>query len=141
VLLDLESDTQQLLYEYLHDGKAEFLPYFGKNEFAAWWDRESFQEYDFQVLEKPLNDFKIRTLFLKQDVVKEQKIAPFLDFMSFWENETPFMYFERLPRKFDETLFQYDLGDSVFTTFGLKQSTNIDNLYHLTGSEYYVQLL
>lgn len=139
VLLNLENDKQCLLYQYLKEGKAEYLPYFGKNEFSAWW--EMFQEYDYQDVEKPLGDFKIRTLFLKQDVIKEQKTAPFLDFMSFWENETPFMYFERLPKDFDTTLFQYDLGDSVFTTFGLKQSANISNLYHLTGSEYYVQLL
>lgn len=138
-LLDLEKDKQYLLYEYLKQGKAEYLPYFGKNEFAAWW--ENFQEYDYQAVEKPFTDFKIRTLFLKQDVIKEQKTAPFFDFMSFWESETPFMYFERLPRDFNLTLYQYDLGDSVFTTFGLKQTANIDNLYHLTGSEYYVQLL
>lgn len=138
-LLDLEDDHQHLLYDYLKEGKAEYLPYFGKNEFAAWW--EKFQEYDYQAVKKPLGDFKIKTLFLKQDIAKEQKTAPFLDFMSFWENETPFMYFERLPKCFDLTLFQYDLGDSVFTTFVLKQSANIDNLYHLTGSEYYVQLL
>lgn len=139
VLLKLEHDKQRLLYQYLKEGKAEYLPYFGKNEFSAWW--EMFQEYDYQDVEKPLGDFKIRTLFLKQDVIKEQKTVPFFDFMSFWENETPFMYFERLPKDFDTTLFQYDLGDSVFTTFGLKQSANIGNLYHLTGSEYYVQLL
>ena len=139
VLLNLDDETQHLLYEYLKEDKAEYLPYFGKNEFSAWW--ENFHEHDFQAIEKPFGDFKIRTLFLKQDVIKEQKIASFFDFMSFWENETPFMYFESLPKDFDLTLFQYDLGDSVFTTFGLKQTANIDNLYHLTGSEYYVQLL
>lgn len=138
-LLDLDDDNQHLLYDYLKEGKAEYLPYFGKNEFAAWW--ENFREYDYQAVEKPLSNFKIRTLFLKQDIIKKQKAAPFLDFMNFWENETPFMYFERLPKSFDLTLFQYDLGDSVFTTFGLKQSANISNLYHLTGSEYYVQLI
>lgn len=139
VLLNLEYDKQRLLYQYLKEGKAEYLPYFGKNEFSAWW--EMFQEYDYHCIDKPLGDFKIRTLFLKQDLIKEQKTVPFLDFMSFWENETPFMYFERLPKDFDTTLFQYNLGDSVFTTFGLKQSANIGNLYHLTDSEYYVQLL
>lgn len=138
-LLDLEDENQHLLFEYLKQGKAEYLPYFGKNEFAAWW--ENFQDYDYQAIEQPLGDFKIKTLFLKKDIIKEQKTTPFFDFMSFWEKETPFMYFERLPRGFDLTLFQYILGDSVFTTFGLKQSANIDNLYHLTGSEYYVQLL
>lgn len=140
-LLDLEDDSQNLLYGYLKEGKAEYLPYFGKNEFAAWWEKESFREHDYQAVEKSMSDFKIKTLFLKQDIVKEQKTAPFFDFTSFWENETPFMYFERLPKDFDTALFQYNLKDSVFTTFCLKQSANIDNLYHLTGSEYYVQLL
>lgn len=139
VLLNLEDENQKLLYNFLKEGKAEYLPYFGKNEFAVWW--ESFQEYNYQFVDKPDSDFKIRTLFLKQDIVKKQKAEPVFSLMSFTEQETPFMYFERLPNKFDETLFQYELCDSVFTTFGLRQSANIDNLYHLTGSEDYVQLL
>ena len=80
-------------------------------------------------------------MFLKQDVIKEHKSEPFFDLLSFWENETPFMYFERLPKDFDTSLFQYNLGDYVFSTFGLKQTAKIDNLYLLTDLDYYVQLL
>ncbi len=140
-LLDLEDENHTLLYENLQEGKAEFLPYFGKNEFVAWWEKESFVEYDFDVIEKPLEDIKIKTLFLKQDIVKENKATPIFNFMTFMDEETPFMYFERLPKGFDTTLFQYKIGDYALTTFQLKQSIGIDNLYFLNQKLYYVQLL
>lgn len=38
LLLDLENEHHSKLYKYLKEGKAEFLPYFGKNEFYAWWE-------------------------------------------------------------------------------------------------------
>lgn len=140
VLLELDTDYHSLLYEYLQKGKAEFLPYFGKNEFSAWWD--GFKPYDFQFIEKPLNDINIKSIFLKKDVVKEHKAEPIIDFNSFWENDSPFMYFERLPKGFDTiSPFQYDMGDFVFTTFTLKQSLGIDNLYFLNNEQYYVQLI
>lgn len=140
-LLDLENTHHSLLYENLQEGKAEFLPYFGKNEFAAWWEKESFVTYDFEAIETPLEDIKIKTLFLKQDIVKENKATPIFDFMTFMDEETPFMYFERLPKGFDTTLFQYKIGDYALTTFQLKQSIGINNLYFLNQKQYYVQLL
>lgn len=141
-LLDLDDNNHNLLYQNLREGKAEFLPYFGKNEFAAWWEKESFTEYnDFQPVEKPLDDVRIKTLFLKQDVINAHKAEPIFDFMSVAEAETPFMYFERLPKGFDTDLFQYDIGEFVLTSFNLKQSIGIDNLYFLNQEQYYVQLL
>jgi CRISPR-associated protein Cas5h len=140
-LLDLKVNHQNRLFENLKDGKAEFLPYFGKNEFSAWWEKESFKEYDFEEIEKPLDDLKIKTLFLKRDVIRENKTDSIFDFSSFWKEETPYMYFERLPKGFDTTLFQYEVGDFVLTSFGLKQSIGIDNLYLLNQEAYYVQLL
>jgi CRISPR-associated protein Cas5h len=140
-LLDLDNENHRQLYENLQEGRAEFLPYFGKNEFAAWWEKESFKDYDFQSVEKALDDIHIKTLFLKQDVIKENKAAPIFNFMTFMEEETPFMYFERLPKGFDEALFQYEIGDYVLTSFQLKQTVGIDNLYFLNQERYYVQLL
>lgn len=139
VLLDLDNEHQKLLLEYLRDGKAEYLPYFGKNEFSVWW--ENFQEYKFSVESIPQSGFKVKSLFLKKDIIKEQKQTPLINFHSFWENETPFMYFERLPQNIDTSLYQYNLGDFVFTTFELKETANIHNLYKLENTEFYVQLL
>ena len=139
VLLDLEDAHQNRLFEYLRDGKAEYLPYFGKNEFSAWW--EGFKEYEFSELSKPTTAFKIRSLFLKKDVIKEQKQEPFLNFLSFWENKSPFIYFERLPHNLDTNLYQYNLGDFVFTTYELKETANLDNLFHLKNNDFYVQLV
>jgi CRISPR-associated protein Cas5h len=140
-LLDLNNDHQKLLYQYLKEGKAEYLPYFGKNEFSAWWEKESFQDYSFEEVKQLNNDGLIKSLFLKEDVINEQKSSPIFDFMNFWENETPYMYFERLPKGFDDSLFQYKIGDFVLSTFVIKQSANIRNLYYLTDNQSYVQLL
>lgn len=140
-LLDLDNDTHKTLYENLSEGKAEYLPYFGKNEFSAWWEKESFREYAFEEVQQNTADVNIKTLFLKQDIITQQKSVPIFDFMSFSESETPFMYFERLPKDFDGALFQYDIGDFVFSTFGIRQTANISSLYYLTDSQYHVQLL
>lgn len=140
-LLDLNDQNHNLLYKNLQEGTAEYLPYFGKNEFSAWWEKESFMVYEFQTIDKPLDNVNIKTLFLKHNLIKENKATPIFDFMSFMEEETPFMYFERLPRRFDDTLFQYEIGDYALTSFKLKQTIGIDNLYFLNQKKYYVQLL
>lgn len=141
ILLDSTNEYHKKLFENLKNGLAEYLPYFGKNEFSAWWEKESFTEYSFQEVEQPNDDIKIKTLFLKKDIVRTQKSTPIFDFSSFWEDETPFIYFERLPFDFDTTLYQYQLGDFVFSTFLIKQSFIIENLFYLTQMQYYVQLL
>lgn len=142
ILLDDEDSNQSHLYKNLKDGNAEFLPYFGKNEFYTWWDKESFKQYeDHQMVEKPLDDIKIKTLFLKQDIIKENKAAPVFDLESLMNDETPYMYFERLPIGFDKDLFQYEMGDFVLSSFRLKKSIGISNLYYLNQEQYYVQLL
>lgn len=141
VLLDFENEYHESLYHNLKEGSSEYIPYFGKNEFTAWWEKESFEEYLFEKVEHPLTDFNIKTLFLKEDVIKTHKTEPFFNIMSFGEIETPFMYFERLPKGFDLSLFQYDLGDFIFSTFSLKPTAKIENLFHLTSLDYYVQLL
>lgn len=140
-LLNLDDSNHNQLFDYLQAGKATFLPYFGKNEHAIWWEKESFLEYKFQSVEKPIGNFYLKTLFLKQDVIKEHKAEPILNFMTFLEEETPYMYFERLPKGFDTSLFQYEIGDYVLTTFQLKNSVGINQLYYLKQQQHYVQLL
>ncbi|WP_259015203.1 CRISPR-associated protein Cas5 [Emticicia fluvialis] len=140
-LLNLTNTHHKYLFECLKDGIAEYIPYFGKNEFSAWWEKESFKDYSFQKIEEQTEDIKIKTMFLKKDVIKDHKSTPIFDFSSFFENETPFMYFERLPYDFDTTLFQYLLGDFVFSTFHLRKSFVIEHLFYLNQMQCYVQLL
>lgn len=140
-LLDLEDANHNQLYNYLQEGKTEYVPYFGKNEHTAWWEKDSFTNYDFQLIEKPIENFYIKTLFLKHDVVKEHKAKPILNFMTFMEEETPYMYFERLPMGFNTSIFQYEIGEYVLTTFQLRHSIGIDKLYYLEQQQHYVQLL
>ncbi len=139
LLLDITIEQQLKLYEYLRDGKTEYIPYFGKNEFPAWWERESFTEYEYLRVESINGSYKIRTLFEKAEIVKDQRES-FFDLFNFHELADPFMYFERLPKGFNEELLQYDLGEFVYTTFNLKSDYIPDNIFELKKEQEYVQL-
>ena len=137
-LLDLEVPEQNKLYEYLKAGKAEYIPYFGKNEYqACWLDKEgevSFREYKFERAE-PQNDFKVSSLFLKESPVKGQKVAVKLSLRSRTVNQVPtFSYFERLPVGFNEVLVQYQLMDFAFTDWLLSRESTVADLYKV-GSD------
>jgi CRISPR-associated protein Cas5h len=138
LLLELENATHQKLYEYLQAGKAEYLPYFGKNEFYAWWDTETFREYAFEANADKQESFRIKTIFRKESPIKNQKEEAFLDFFNF-DDEPTYLYFERLPTGFN-SLNQYALGDFAFTTFRIKPDSNIQDLFFLPTQNYYVQL-
>lgn len=139
--LNLEEENELKLYQYLQEGKAEYLPYFGKNEHYAWWDKESFKEHIFDGDKDIADTFFIKSMFAKDNVVKDHKAEEVFDMFTFMEAEEKYMYFERLPSDFDLNLFQYTLGDFVFTTFGLKNSVGLKNLYFLREENYYVQLI
>lgn len=141
LLLNTTNEHEQKLYDYLQKGEAEFLPYFGKNEFSAWWEKESFKEYEFEQSNDLQESIYLKTIFIKENVVKEQKEEPIFDMFSFMDEELPYMYFERLPKGFDEILFQYKIAECVLTTFQLKNTIGIKGLYHLKDENYYVQLL
>ncbi|GAB4133858.1 MAG: hypothetical protein Fur0027_22290 [Raineya sp.] len=139
VLLNITNNEHEKLYEYLKEGKAEFLPYFGKNEFYAWW--ENFQEYEFEACPQIQESFCIRTLLQKQNqTLKQQKEEAIFDFMNFDTEEASYMYFERLPKGFDEKLKQYELGDFAYTTFKLKPNTQLESIYKIKNKNYYVYL-
>ncbi|MGD1839610.1 MAG: type I-B CRISPR-associated protein Cas5b [Thermonemataceae bacterium] len=142
ILLDTTQEAQAKLYTYLQEGKAEYIPYFGKNEFYAWWNRSSFQEYDYEANQQPQESFKVKTLFLKDAVqmVKDQEADAILDIFDLEDEELTFLYFERLPMGFDETLNQYELGEFTYATFQFKENSAIQNLYFLKTHNYYVQL-
>lgn len=140
LLLELENNIEQKLYDYLQNGQAEYLPYFGKNEFAAWWNMETFVDHKFEVSKTGEINKKIETLFLKPPSAKNSvEDIPF-DIFNFENEESPYFYFERLPIGFDENLMQYEIGNYVFGTYKLKNSIQLDNLFYLTNTDKYVQL-
>jgi CRISPR-associated protein Cas5h len=139
MLLDDTIDVQAKLYDYLTTGKTEFVPYFGKNEHNTWWLREDVLEYEFDSVEEIKDSYKVRTLFEKSNVLQGNTEAIF-DLFSFHETASPFIFFERLPKGFDEELFQYELGEFVYTTYDIKPTYQVKNLYALNNESNYIQL-
>lgn len=156
-LLNLEIPEQSKLYEFLKEGKAEYIPYFGKNEYQAnWLDGEgdvSFREYVFEKVDKMDSAAKVDSLFsidsLKENKVNEDdEVDNPNDFYDVGltlkkAEESPFAYFERLPIGFNEQLIQYHIIKQVFTNFLIKADKKLPNLYRtlLNGEQRYVQLL
>jgi CRISPR-associated protein Cas5h len=143
ILLDMANTDHSKLYNYLKDGKAEFLPYFGKNEFYAWWEswEDIFKEYEYEQAHQAENSFSVKTLLQKTGKpLKDQKEDSMFDFMNFDREEATYVYFERLPIGFDENLNQYKLGDFAYTNFKLRSNTQLENLYWIKKENFYVQL-
>ena len=137
--LDLDNEDQNKLYEYLKNGNTEYIPYLGKNEFPVWWDKDEFMEYEFEKIGNINNSYKIVTLFEKKGIVSDQKEQVF-DLFNFHKTASPYIYFERLPKGFNEELLQYELGEFVFTTFNLNAEYIPENIYLLKKEQVYAQL-
>ncbi|MDR3258055.1 MAG: hypothetical protein LBT51_00385, partial [Fusobacteriaceae bacterium] len=142
VLLDnsIDSRLQLDIEDYLHNGKAEYLPYFGKNEFSCWWEKESFKEYQICEFDKD-STFTISSIFyLPDNTLKESKS----DFFDIFNSEKPFAYFERLPIGFIkvEDSYQYQVEKFIYSNFQIKENADIENLYALKTDDgvKYVQL-
>lgn len=134
LLLNLEVELEFELLDKIKNQKAEFLPYLGKNDYSAWWSKESFKEYEV----KPFGanqSVKILNIFLKQqstiemESVEENKDYFLMDFES--KEIGTFSYFEKLPIDYDEKLFQYNLGDFAFTDIKLRITGEKSNLYEI----------
>jgi len=140
LLLDEDSAYHNTLLMSLKNGHAEYIPYFGKNEYSAWWLPSSLREYTFSKPKKIATSIRIATIFQKKEVLKEKLHLPEPDFLNFDDNQTPFMYFERLPKDFDLTLMQYELADFAYCNYLLKNAGTIENLYLIKEIDAYVQL-
>lgn len=141
LLLDESKAEQKQLIENIQYCQTEFIPYFGKNEFMAWWD--NFQEYDFEAVKdnNKIERISIATLFLKNE-----HIVPLLEEKRSERGKRdktyiPFYYFERLPIGFNIELMQYELKDFIYTNNIITSSEKITNLYYLNSCNCYVQLL
>ena len=141
LLLNEEDVYQNQLVENLKKGCAEFIPYFGKNEFTAWWSSDSFKEYHYSENETPNGSVKVCSIFQKTTVLKNNMEAPFPDLLNFDKTESPFIYFERLPKDFDLSLMQYDLGEFAFSNYQIKNAQTLENLFFVVELNAYVQLL
>lgn len=139
LLLDDTIQVQAKLHDNLTNGRTEYVPYFGKNEHNIWWSKDEVKVYDFESVGEVRDSYKVRTLFEKTDLVQGNTEVIF-DLFSFYETESPFIFFERLPKAFDEELFQYELGEFVYTTYDLKPTYKMKNLYALSNGQNYVQL-
>jgi CRISPR-associated protein Cas5h len=149
ILLDLVNSEQKKLYEYLQDGKAEFIPYFGKNEYPAWWSDESgensFKEYEFSEGSVSEGKFKVLTVFRKtialRNNTEDDTMENYNPFDFEFGKET-FMYFERLPTDFVSypQMIQYDLQNYALSNLYMKSEVRLPKLYFLADLQAYVQL-
>lgn len=120
------------LIKRIQNFEAEFIPYLGKNDFSLWW--ENVQVYDFKEFE-PTESFQVNSLFIKKETVKDGKEDVSFSFMDFQLSADDFIYFERLPVRYDEELFQYEYAPFAYTSFKLNKGYKVDNLYKLHTDE------
>ena len=160
LLLDLEQKEQKVLYNRIWKQEATFIPYLGKNDYSAWWykkdvidenDKVLFQgvkEYD--IFQDDFNyDYKVETVFIKQkpvveSVAEEDVEDDFSDNFQISDFGT-YVYFEKLPTKYNEELYQYDYADFSMTDSKLKAgSLPAESLFHIqekkSKQEFVVQL-
>lgn len=157
LLLDLDVEEQARLHERIRAAEAEYLPYFGKNECAAWWETDSVQEYDFEPF-VATSDFRVSSVFVRDEPVRSQRVKPRVSFaLRQVVHAASFAYFERLPTDFfvgdsseaeKPDLFseagsqkpgkarplkfvQYDLAEMAFTDWTLRQDSVVSDLFQL----------
>lgn len=106
LLLDLDDATQAVLYKNILAGEAVYLPYFGKNEHAVWWETEGengVREYKFSNFDAGKGDFRIASVFVREWPVRDKRVKPrFSPSQRAVLNPSSFIYFERLPIGFEQ---------------------------------------
>ena len=135
LLLDFDNNDQKNIYYNIVEQKAEYLPYLGKNDYSLWWDKEEVEEYEWTQFDKK-SDFKIATIFKKEDAIINY-IAEAIGRRALAEQKNNFCYFERLPISFNEELFQYNMGDFVYSNTRLDKDIpfNSKKLFYLKNKE------
>jgi len=141
LLLNDQNEFHSKIAEYLKQGNAEYIPYLGKNEFTAWWNVDSYKAYQFNQKAITEESVRIQTVFHKKNILNGNTETPLPDFLNFESEETPFMYFERLPKDFDLALIQYEMADFAFSNYLIKNAHILDNLFFVEELNAYAQLL
>lgn len=125
LMLDTNDELEKKLFDYIMANKAEFLPYLGKNDFSAWWTDskvyDKYEEFDFG------RDFKVISIFSKTEAVSHHVARAMMGMMA-RQVEIPFMYFEKLPIAYDETLFQYNYADFVYSNATFEKDMNMSEV-------------
>jgi CRISPR-associated protein Cas5h len=140
LLLDTKNNNERILYERILSQEAEYLPYLGKNDFSAWWDKGCVKEYDYKEFDFT-TDFYVSSIFLKESAVVNH-LVKLSSRQDREEVENRFFYFERLPIDFDESLFQYRLGDFVYSNARFDKEMRFDHnsQFYLLDSSLVIQL-
>lgn len=129
LLLDLEKEDEQTLYKRIRQQEATYIPYLGKNDYSAWWNKEDVKEYSFQKFEGG-EEFIVETIFIKEDALAGQVVehqSRFRNNLAFLNGS--FMYFEKLPIGYNSKLYQYDYADFAYTDWRLSKDSFLANLY------------
>jgi CRISPR-associated protein Cas5h len=137
ILLDTDQLKQAELRERLIKGESVYLPYIGKNEHSAWFFNDYTEgvgvvDYDTFKPFKPNSNFKVNSLFIRDYPLKDKRAKPklLLSTQSIM-NQSSFAYFERLPLRFDETLFQYELAEFAYADWFFKPDSVADDLFEI----------
>jgi CRISPR-associated protein Cas5h len=142
LLLDTNNGLENMLYDRITKQQAEYLPYFGKNDFSVWWEQSHVKEYSYSE-ESSDSLCCVRTIFCKGDTTVKAERGDWMDDFDLLPTEPTsslFFYFEKLPISFDEKLMQYQLADFAYTSAKFKANSSLKNLYYLTKENVYVQL-
>lgn len=123
LILNIDNETERLLYYRILKYEAEFLPYMGKNDFSAWV--ENAVEYQFESFTFD-RDYKIASIFAKTEAVSKFVSRTMLMFSKESKEQT-FLYFEKLPVAFDKQIFQYEYKDFVYTNSTFKKDMNMSD--------------
>ncbi len=142
LLLNTDDEKQLELYERIRKSEAVYLPYIGKNECATWfWTDEDlgygFKEYDEAKGFTPSTTFKIDSLFIRDYPLKDNRLKPkFSPISRSVLNQSSFAYFERLPLRFDENLFQYELAEFAYSDWVFQSDSIAENLFEIKKSTF-----
>ncbi|NCC98634.1 MAG: type I-B CRISPR-associated protein Cas5 [Bacteroidia bacterium] len=120
LLLNIDDEIENKLYQNLESNKAEFLPYMGKNDFSAWWD--DFKDYNYSSFDFS-SDYNISSIFAKTEAVRGYVAKNMSMFAA--STEPTWLYFEKLPIGFNEDLYQYDYADFVYSNAKFLKEMNM----------------
>lgn len=134
VQVDPSDPMQQRLAEALQKGEAVYPPYLGKNEFPAWW--ENVQVWEEEAFGGD-REFFLQSLFVKQGRLQDEVARPKFSFRTLGNNPLSerFLFFERLPLRYDPTLRQYQLAEFAYTNQLLEADSALSNLYELSSAQ------
>ncbi len=138
LILDINEEIEKNIYDNIMTNNAEFIPYMGKNDFSSWWSNS--REYDNTHPFDFNSDYRIESIFIKNEAVNPHIANDFGRSARF--DIQPFVYFEKLPIAFDETLYQYQFGDFVYSNaiFSKEMNMSSNSIFYKIDNTSIIQL-